>query len=64
MKIKGDKFLAKNDTRFGLPEPGIINRYTLDDIKHWLVPYFQSSPVEISIVGDFDPENMIELASK
>jgi len=64
MKIKGDKFLARNDTRFGLPGSEIINRYTLDDIKHWLVPNFQKSPVEVSIVGDFDLKNMIDLASK
>ncbi len=64
MQIKGDKFLAKDDTRFGLPEPGVINRYTLNDIRKYLGPYFQNSPVEVSIAGDFDPENMIDLASK
>ncbi|MCK5163362.1 MAG: insulinase family protein [Desulfobacula sp.] len=64
MQIKGDSFLAKNDTRFGLPEPETINRYSLNDIKHWLIPYFQNSPIEISIVGDFDFENMISLASR
>ncbi|MBW2654710.1 MAG: insulinase family protein, partial [Deltaproteobacteria bacterium] len=37
---------------------------TLNDIKNWLTPYFQNSPVEVSIVGDFDLENMISLASK
>ena len=64
MQIKGDRFLAKNDTRFGLPEPGVINRYTLKDIKNYLTPYFQNSLVEVSIVGDFDLENMIDLARK
>ena len=64
MQIKGDRFLAKNDARFGLPEPETINRYTLNDIKSWLIPNFQNSPVEISIVGDFDLENMINIASK
>ncbi|MCK4767205.1 MAG: insulinase family protein [Desulfobacula sp.] len=64
MQIKGDLFLAKNDSRFGLPQPETIHRYTLNDIKNWLTPYFQNSPVEVSIVGDFDLENMISLASK
>lgn len=64
MQIKGDRFLARNDPRFGLPEPETIHRYTLNDIKNWLTPYFQNSPVEVSIVGDFDLENMISLASK
>ncbi len=64
MQIKGDFFLAKNDTRFGLPHPDTINQYTLNDIKNWMTPYFQNSPVEISIIGDFDQENIIGLASK
>ncbi|MCP3876552.1 MAG: insulinase family protein [Desulfobacteraceae bacterium] len=64
MRIKGDLFLAKNDHRFGLPVPGIINQYSLTDIKNWLNPYFQNAPIEISVVGDFDPENIIHLAKK
>lgn len=63
MRIKGDRFLAGNDTRFGFPRPVTINAYTLNDIKDWLTPYFKSSPVEISIIGDFDIENMINFAS-
>ncbi|MBU2453360.1 MAG: insulinase family protein, partial [Proteobacteria bacterium] len=64
MRIKGDSFLAKNDTRFGLPLPETINQYGLNDIKNWLNPYFQKAPVEMSIAGDFDLETMINLASK
>ncbi|WP_457554089.1 M16 family metallopeptidase [Desulfobacula sp.] len=64
MQIKGTPFLAGNDIRLGLPHPDIINQYTLDDIKNWMTPYFQNSPVEISIVGDFDQKNIIDLASK
>ena len=64
MKIKGDSFLAKKDTRFGLPHPDTINQYTLSDIKNWVAPYFHKSPVEVSIIGDFDEENIINLASK
>ncbi len=64
MQIKGDSFLAEGDARFGMPNPGIIEQYTLNDIKNWLIPYFQNSSIEISIVGDFNFENMIKLASK
>ena len=64
MQIKGESFLAKNDTRFGLPRPDTIDQYNLSDIKNWINPFIQNSPVEISIVGDFDLEKMITLASK
>ncbi len=64
LQIKGDLFLAKNDTRFGLAHPDTINHYALNDIKNWMSPYFQNSPIEVSIVGDFDEKNIINLASK
>lgn len=63
MRIKGDLFLAKNDNRFGLPHPDTLGRYTLDDLKHWMTPYFKESAVEVSIVGDFDEKKIIGLAS-
>lgn len=64
MQIKGYSFLAEDDARFGMPSPGIIEQYTLNDIKNWLIPYFQNSSIELSIVGDFNFEDMIKLASK
>ncbi|MBU8847985.1 MAG: insulinase family protein [Desulfobacterales bacterium] len=64
MQIKGELFLAGNDSRFGLPGPETINHYTLNDIQNWLTPYFQNSTVEVSVAGDFDLENMISIASK
>jgi len=64
MQIKGNLFLAGNDTRFGLPYPDTVNQYTLNDIRNWLAPSFQNSSIEVSIAGDFDLENMINLASK
>jgi zinc protease len=64
MQIKGDSFLAKNSVRFGLPHPEIIATYTLSDIKNWILPQFNKPSIEISIVGDFDKESMIELALK
>ena len=63
MKVKGDSFLAGNDVRFGMPHPDIIDKYTLNDIKNWLMPYFENASIEVSIVGDFNLENMIALAS-
>lgn len=64
MRIKGDLFLAKNDSRFGLPDPSKIMQYSLDDVKDWLTPYFENSPVEMSIIGDIDKEKIISLACK
>ncbi len=64
MKVMGNRFLAGDDPRFGLPSPAVISSYTLLDIKEWLLPHFQSSPIEISIAGDFDSEHLMALADK
>jgi len=63
MQIKGDGFLAKNDPRFGLTHPDMMNGYALNDIKNWLSGYFKDAPVEVSIVGDVDVDKVITLAS-
>jgi len=64
MQIRGDAFLADNDPRFGLPHPDVMDKYTLNDIKDWLVPYFQKSFIEVSLAGDFSLEEMVETAEK
>jgi zinc protease len=64
MQIKGNSFLAGNDTRFGFVHPDTIDEYTLKDIKNWVSPYFKDAPVEVSIVGDFDKQNIMDLALK
>lgn len=62
MQIKGDLFLAGNDSRFGLPEPSKVDQYSLKDVMDWLIPYFKNSPVEVSIIGDIDIDKIIPLA--
>ncbi|MFH2091107.1 MAG: insulinase family protein [Pseudomonadota bacterium] len=61
MQIKGAQFLANDDPRFGMPLPQIIDHYTIKDIQDWLNPAFEQAPLEVSIVGDFDSDKMIEL---
>ena len=62
MQIKGNPFLADNDPGFGLPEPARMQAYSIKDIQEWLEPYFKGAPVEVSLIGDIDPEKVISLA--
>jgi len=64
MEIQGEAFLAGMDSRFGLPDPLQVKKYTLRDIKNWLIPYFNRSRIELSVVGDFHPEIVIKQASQ
>jgi len=36
----------------------------LDEVISWLSPYFAEAPLELSVVGDFDPQQIMRLASK
>lgn len=63
MQIKGNRFLATNDSRFGLPDPQQMESYSLVDVKQWLLPAFKKAPIEISLVGDFNKEKVLSLIS-
>ncbi len=47
--------LANGDPRFGLPQKDVMLSRSLDELKAWLAPQFARGPIEIAIVGDFDP---------
>jgi zinc protease len=63
MQIQGNRFLANGDPRFGLLPPERIDHITLEDIQTWLKPNFEKSPIEVSIIGDFDPAIMTHYAA-
>ncbi|MFW5853723.1 MAG: M16 family metallopeptidase [Thermodesulfobacteriota bacterium] len=64
MTLKGRQFLAGGDPRFGLPPFEAFKDLTLDDIRSWIGPKLQNTPLELSIVGDFDTEKVIDLAAR
>ncbi|MCB2147558.1 MAG: insulinase family protein [Deltaproteobacteria bacterium] len=64
MRIKGLRFLAGGDSRFGMPPYEKIQAIGLDDIRDWIAPQLDSAPLELSIVGDFDEDEVIELARR
>ncbi len=64
MKVKGEKFLAGGDPRFGMAGPAEVENITIEDIKSWLLPYFNKAPLEVSVVGDFDRETLESAAAE
>ncbi len=63
MELSGERFLAGGDHRFGLPAMDLLQKISLEDIRSWIRTPMQNSPIEISIVGDFEPEEVIDLAA-
>ena len=57
-------FLAGNDSRFGLPPWAEVEKITLDEIRQWLLPELQSGELEVSVVGDFDRDEVVRQAGR
>lgn len=64
MRIRGLRFLAGGDSRFGLPSPEQLDTITLDDIRGWIQPQLTKAPLELSVIGDVDVEQVIDLARR
>ena len=64
MRIDGVRVLAGGDSRFGMPSLEEMQAFDLDAIRQWIQPPLASAPLELSIVGDFDEEQAIELARR
>ena len=64
MRIEGLRFLAGGDGRFGLPPFDRLQAIRLEDIRNWIAPQLASAPLELSVVGDIDEDEVIELARR
>ena len=50
------RIIRNEDMRFGIPDIETLLAPKIKDVRDWLAPYFENAPLEISVVGDFDPE--------
>lgn len=64
MTLHGNRFLAEGDSRFGLPPYEGFKKLTLDDIRRFTEDAFADAPLEISVVGDFDADAVIDAVSR
>jgi zinc protease len=61
MQLKGEPFLAGGNLRYGLVPLEKLKALTRADVEGWLAPVFSNEPLEISVVGDFDKEQVLKL---
>jgi zinc protease len=64
VKLNGQRFLAGGDSRFGLPPYESFKKLTLDQVRSWINASSKHDELEITVVGDFDIESVVEIASK
>ena len=56
-------FLAGDNPKFGMPPWAVVDKVGLEDIRQWLLPELTGGPLEVSIVGDFERDEVVRLAS-
>ncbi|MBU4012606.1 MAG: insulinase family protein [Proteobacteria bacterium] len=64
MLLSGKRLLAGGDTRFGLPPYHLFKNLTLEQVSSWIHNPLKQDKLEISVVGDFDMDSLIETAAK
>lgn len=64
MPLEGDAFLAEGHPGFGLPSWQEFSALSKEQVEAWFLPALSSSPLELSIVGDFDEEKILDLVGK
>ncbi|MCI5165835.1 MAG: insulinase family protein, partial [Candidatus Electrothrix sp. GM3_4] len=62
MHLQGERFLAGGNLRYGAVPLEMLGKITVADIEQWLRPVFKESGLEISVVGDFDQQEILGLA--
>jgi zinc protease len=64
MMLEMANLIASGDPRFGLPAKEVMLSRTLEEAKAWLGPQFARGPLEITLVGDFEPEAAIAAVAR
>lgn len=64
MRLQAERFLAGGDSRFGWPTPEQMQQVTIDRIKAWLEAPLSCAPLELAVVGDFEPDKLIDLTAR
>jgi zinc protease len=59
MATEVSNLLASGDPRFGLPSQEVMFVRNLDEVRAWLAPQLAHGAIELSLVGDLDPDATI-----
>ncbi|MHB8808594.1 MAG: M16 family metallopeptidase [Desulfobulbaceae bacterium] len=64
LQLQGERFLAGGNARYGMPPREAFMQLGLAEVKAWLAPLFAQGPLEVSVVGDVRPDEVVALAGR
>ena len=59
-----EPFIHGNLNILDIVDRETFKKHTLEDIKKWVLPAFNTEPLEISVVGDFAEDELVALISR
>ncbi|RUM43452.1 MAG: hypothetical protein DSY80_05615 [Desulfocapsa sp.] len=62
MQFSGYRFLAGGNSSFGIPSWEEFSQIDLEQLQEWYMSATENGSLEISLVGDFDEEEVVRLA--
>lgn len=63
LAVEVPRKLARGDHRFGTPSRAEAMARTLAELRDWLDPQLKQGALEVTVVGDIDPESVIAMAA-
>lgn len=64
MSMVGERFLADGDSRFGVAPYEELKKISLEQVEKWVRGGFEATPLEVSIVGDIDIDQVIPVVGR
>ncbi len=64
MQFAGSRFLAGGNKFFGMPPWNEFSQLSLTQLKEWYIPAAKEGALELSLVGDFDENEIVRLTKK
>jgi len=56
--------LLGGDLRLTVPEERVLLSRTMEEVRDWLGPQLAQGPLEVSVVGDFEPDALIGIVAE
>ncbi|MDH3069134.1 insulinase family protein [Akkermansia sp. N21169] len=64
LQKEGMEFLYNNNGKFHFPERRELEKLTTADVKNWIDPALKNNYMEVSLVGDFKPDDVIPILER
>ena len=64
LQLQGERFLAGGNARYGMPPRDQFMALGLAEVRAWLTPLLAQGPLEVSVVGDVRPDEVVALVGR